>query len=372
MPIVTTEGLQHEATTAETDLSGVQWAAGAGTVDAITATYDDVDALVDGLILGVRASGANLTTTPSFSPNSLTARTIKKAGGVALAPGDIFAAGHELLLRYKLSTTHWELLNPFHSKAAAASWANAAGTVDAIEATYTPKHPALEDGLIVAVRAAGANTVIAPTFAMDGLTAKTITRLGGVALNLGSIYGDGHELLLRYNATSDKWELLNPSNGALYKSLAADDTGGQNVNTAQPWFPTSGAVAVAAGTYRFRGQLHLSRAAGATSHTTATLFGGTATYTLDYLARAKEGDANDLQDLSAFRAVAATALVVKAASTSTTEQVLIEVEGVLVVTVAGTLIPQFIYSAAPGGAPTVKRGSFFELTPVINPQGVWS
>lgn len=372
MPIVTTEGLQHEATSEETDLSGVQWAAGAGTVDAITATYDDVDALVDGLILGVRASGANLTTTPSFSPNSLTARTIKKAGGVALAPGDIFAAGHELLLRYKLATAHWELLNPFHSKAAIVSWAVATGTADAIEVTCTPKHPALEDGLIVGARAIGANTVVAPTFALDGLTAKTITRLGGVALNLGSIYGAGHELLLRYNGTSEKWELLNPTDGRLYKSLTADASGA-DVNTAQPWFPTAGAVALAAGTYRFRGHIHISRAAGAVSHTTALLFGGTAVLTnIEYLARAKEGDANDLQDLSAFRAVAATALVIKAASTSTTEQVLAEVEGVVVVATAGTLIPQFQYSAAPGGAPTIKRSTFFELTPVINPQGGWS
>lgn len=375
MPIVTTEGLQNDATTADTDISDVKWAAAAGTADAITATYEEeVEALVDGLILAFRASAANETTTPTFNPDGLGAKTIVKAGGVALAIGDIPGAGAECLVRYRLSATRWELLNPFHSKAAAASWADATGGVDAIEATTSPTHAALEDGLLVAVRASGANTVVAPTFALDGLPAKTITRLGGVALVPGSIYGDGHELLLRYNATSEKWELLNPASPSqtLYKSLAADATGA-NSASAQPWFPSAGAVSLAAGTYRFRGQIHTSRAAGSTSHTTATLFGGTAVLaSIDYLARAKEGDANDLQDLSAFRATAATALVVKAASTSTTEQVIIEVEGVVVVTTAGTLIPQFQYSAAPGGAPTIKRGTFFELTPVINPTGVWS
>ena len=66
----------------------------------------------------MRAAGANSSTTPTFSPNGLTAYTIVKNGGNALNQGDIAGAGHELLLRYDLGNTRWELLNP--SEAASA------------------------------------------------------------------------------------------------------------------------------------------------------------------------------------------------------------------------------------------------------------
>lgn len=89
------------------------WVDGGGTADAITATYSPViTALVDGQLCYVRATAANATTTPTFSPNGLTARTIVKNGGVALAAGDIVGDGHELELRYDLTNTRWELLNP--------------------------------------------------------------------------------------------------------------------------------------------------------------------------------------------------------------------------------------------------------------------
>lgn len=91
----------------------LSWVAAGGTADAITATYSPaVTALVDGMILRVRASAANATTTPTFSPNGITAHTITKKGGNALVPGDIAGADHELELVYKLASTRWELLNP--------------------------------------------------------------------------------------------------------------------------------------------------------------------------------------------------------------------------------------------------------------------
>lgn len=91
----------------------LNWVDGGGTADAITATYSPaITALVDGQICCVRATAANATTTPTFAPNGLTARTIVKTGGVALVAGDIVGDGHELLLRYLLASTRWELLNP--------------------------------------------------------------------------------------------------------------------------------------------------------------------------------------------------------------------------------------------------------------------
>lgn len=163
----------------------------------------------------------------------------------------------------------------------------------------------------------------------------------------------------------------------LYKNLAANDTGA-NSTAAQPWFPTAGAVTVTAATnYFFEGQLYMTRAAGTTSHTTAVLFGGTATLTaIDYIGRARTGDTNTLVGNSSIRATAATALVVKAASTSATEDTFIEVDGNVRINAAGTFIPQFQYSAAPGGAPTVLRGTFFRLWPIGSNTdtsvGVWA
>lgn len=98
----------------------LNWVDGGGTADAITATYSPaITALVNGQLCCVRATAANATTTPTFAPNGLTARTIVKKGGSALAVGDISADGHELILRYDLTNTQWELLNPAPASLAA-------------------------------------------------------------------------------------------------------------------------------------------------------------------------------------------------------------------------------------------------------------
>lgn len=86
----------------------------------------------------------------------------------------------------------------------------AAGTADAITGDYTPNILALEDGLTLFVRATAANATTTPTFAPDGLAAKTIVKGAGTALQAGDIAGAGHWLALVFNATLDKWVLLNP------------------------------------------------------------------------------------------------------------------------------------------------------------------
>lgn len=90
----------------------IGWAVAAGTVDAITAVYSPANtALTDGLILNFRASGANLTTTPSFSPDGLPAHTITKNGGQALSVAEIAANLAEITVRYNLANTRWEMVN---------------------------------------------------------------------------------------------------------------------------------------------------------------------------------------------------------------------------------------------------------------------
>jgi len=87
-------------------------ASAGGTVDVITATYSYAPALTDKTTLILRAAGANTSTTPTFNPNSLGAKTITRWGNQALLPGDIYGAGHVLILQYNLSNDVWELLNP--------------------------------------------------------------------------------------------------------------------------------------------------------------------------------------------------------------------------------------------------------------------
>jgi hypothetical protein len=140
-------------------------------------------------------------------------------------------------------------------------------------------------------------------------------------------------------------------------------------------------VTVAAATsYFFDGLLRHTRAAGAGSHTTNLLFGGTATLTnIDYIARTRTGDVNTAPGTGDVieHIQVATGVQVKAASTATTEDFLAEVNGIVRINAGGTFIPQFQYvTTAPGGAPTIKRGTFFRMWPIgdnnVVSQGTWA
>ena len=116
----------------------VNWADAGGTADAITGTYTPAPTSVtDGDLFFVRASAANATTTPTFTPNSgvVTARTIVKGANTALAAGDINGDGHEIILRYRASDTKYVLLNPYASTPAASD--TASGIVELATTTET-------------------------------------------------------------------------------------------------------------------------------------------------------------------------------------------------------------------------------------------
>jgi hypothetical protein len=113
-------------------------------------------------------------------------------------------------------------------------------------------------------------------------------------------------------------------------------------------------------TFEFEAVYILTRAAGTTSHTFAVLFGGTATFSsIDYLAEVSNPTGNVLSAKSELWSTAATALTLTAANTSATEHIRVKLRGTMRINAGGTVIPQFQYSAAPGGAPTVARNSFF-------------
>jgi hypothetical protein len=178
------------------------WIAAGGTADAITAAYSpSIGTLVDGQLFYVRAGAANATTTPTFSPNGNTARTITKIGGAALSVGDIAGANHELILRYNLANTRYELLNPFINQYRATT----AGTSTAYTATIAGIG-SLYDGLTVNVllHVASGST---PTFNLNSLGAKSIALSTAAAPTSGRMFVNTWYTLV-YHLTLDRWNIV--------------------------------------------------------------------------------------------------------------------------------------------------------------------
>ena len=93
-------------------------AAAAGSSDILTAAFTPAitsTTLASGNVqLWVRATLANTTATPTFTPNSgvVTAYTIVKGNNLPLVAGDIAGAGHWMVLTWDSTLTKWVLLNP--------------------------------------------------------------------------------------------------------------------------------------------------------------------------------------------------------------------------------------------------------------------
>lgn len=114
------------------------------------------------------------------------------------------------------------------------------------------------------------------------------------------------------------------------------------------------------GDYFFEGLYEIT-GMGATTRTTATLFGGTATITaIRYFAMIQTGAANALGTAQSTKScVTRTANVLN--STATTAAECISVNGIVRVSVAGTFIPQVQHSANPTGTILVAANSFFNI-----------
>lgn len=125
-------GTQGPAGTSGTNGTFMPIAAAGGTVDAITANFTPDITLTDLMGCAVVSAGENTSTTPTFAPDGLTARTITTRGGGALVAGDIGPAGYVMLLEYNLANTRWELMNP------AVDTATLGGIINAASAKTTP------------------------------------------------------------------------------------------------------------------------------------------------------------------------------------------------------------------------------------------
>lgn len=102
--------------------------------------------------------------------------------------------------------------------------ANAAGTVDAITATFAPAPASLYDGLLLWFVATGANTITNPTFNPNALGAKTIFKNGGTALAVGDIPGALAVVNVEFNLANDRWEIVGfiPSGGLVITAQNGD------------------------------------------------------------------------------------------------------------------------------------------------------
>lgn len=109
---------------------GIPTAVAGGTADAITADFTPNVALANGTTVIVRAGAANTTTTPTFAPDGLAAKTVVKGNNLALAAGDIAGAGHWLEMNFDTALDKWVLQNPYNVGLVVASTVEAQAWVD--------------------------------------------------------------------------------------------------------------------------------------------------------------------------------------------------------------------------------------------------
>ncbi len=91
--------------------------------------------------------------------------------------------------------------------------AHAAGTGDAITASFEPEIAQPVHNMTVFVRAKQANTSAVPTFKAGNASAIEMVKGNNRPLMVGDIAGEGHWLELRYDDLIRKWVLQNPAKG---------------------------------------------------------------------------------------------------------------------------------------------------------------
>lgn len=185
--------------------------------DTRASSFLAFDANGDPIAAAGTSGGASEVVVSSFMATVLddttaaAARTTLGAAGTTAASttaSGIVELANELETAVGTDTTRAVTPNSLKGKL---PWGATPGTADAIEVTYSPALTGLPDGQLCFFRAAAANTSTTPTFNPNGLGAKTIVKNGNQPLVAGDIAGQYHEIILRYEATNARWELLNPA-----------------------------------------------------------------------------------------------------------------------------------------------------------------
>jgi hypothetical protein len=122
--------------------------------------------------------------------------------------------------------------------------------------------------------------------------------------------------------------------------------------------------------YEFEAVINLSKSAGTTSHNLSWLFGLGGGASLNNISYQVTGDISVVSFTSGFGSrftaapQVATAVAAYTGLTSASLFIVLNIKGTVSVNAAGTLTPQYILSAAPGGAYTTAQGSFFKIKPI--------
>jgi hypothetical protein len=142
---------------------------------------------------------------------------------------------------------------------------------------------------------------------------------------------------------------------------------GANSNTAQPMFGV-GVTLVANTVYEFEIMFVAVKTAGTTSHTISLQFAGTATLNnILYNGFAMADNSNIpyariVNTQTTFASNSANALAITGAITAATHNCYFTLKGTVSVANGGTFIPQYVLSAAPGGAYTTQAGSYVKIS----------
>lgn len=162
-----------------------------GTANALTGAFSPAIAALPAapgtLSVLVRAGSANTTTTPTFSPDGLTAKTIVKGNNLPLVAGDIAGAGHWLDLQYDATLDKWILQNPATGVTGALQLASTAEAQAGTNNTKAISPATLKDAQIQLGSVINSTSGVAIDFTGIPSWAKRIViNFNGVSTNGGS------------------------------------------------------------------------------------------------------------------------------------------------------------------------------------------
>ena len=178
---------------------GALWSATAGgTADAITATFTPTVTTMGKKLLLVRATAANISTTPTFSPDGITAKTIVKGNNLPLAAGDVAGAGYWMHLQGDTTLDKWVLLNPATGVSSSTTYkqlqsitatvASNALTLGLNSTTLDFRSTTLTNGVPNTRTVSGALSLVVPSGATLGTTSAQAARVILLALdNAGTV-----------------------------------------------------------------------------------------------------------------------------------------------------------------------------------------
>jgi len=222
-------------------------------------------------------------------------------------------------------------------------------------------------------------TITMPSAPSDGMTitvssTRQITTLtmsgnGNSINNPVTLLPAKGSLTYVYRATGTTWWPMQTVPGVLDNALQIyrldSALAGANATGAQSMFGV-GVTLAASTVYEFEIGFILSKTAGTTSHTIALGFGGTATVN-NILHEMSGNTSTALNALTSANVVpinTASATVFTGAIAVATTYASFVVKGTVSINAAGTFIPQYTLSAAPGGAYSTAAGSYVKIYPI--------